>query len=1290
MNKKEDVITRTRLVIILLALALIGSTAVARNKDPLPRPVLADRLIEQSLTGTLEVLVGDPPPGSSDPTEYKFYLRQDNGRLTRLLLDRKSANISGAVTGWAGKRVEISIIDSARTLSTEKSGQVHSVSGVRLLSPDSDARRPSKTRQVTQAVQTGSKPWVTIYCKFADIPAEPARALFYERMYDNSPGGMDHYWRENSYGQMNLTGSASSFEWADLPGTLESYMTETTEIGGETKPSPDLGALFEDCTNAVDDQVDFSNAGQGFYGINMMFNETMGCCAWGGGRYRILDGVAKTWGVTWLPPWSHHHSVTAHEMGHAFGLPHSNNWDEDDDPYDNPWDVMSMSGSTRSYTAPVFGRLGPHTNAYHKYELGWMSEDRLLRVSPETNVSTTLDATSQPDSSHHQMVLIEISENTFYTVEARKRGGNYEQTLPDDAVIIHLVDKGRKEPSWAVDSDVPPADQGDNEGTMWRVGETFVSATGDIAVSIDSETTGGFRVTIDNKGIKLAESEVNALIELYNSTGGGSWTDNTNWLVGDPCADKWFGVECGIATVQNLDLTNNQLAGSLPASIGNLKSLQTLNLGNNQLSGSIPSEVGELVNLERLLLNNNQFSGSIPGELGGLAQLGQLMLSGNQLSGSIPAELGQLEEVWWLDLGNNQLTGSIPAELGNMDNLYYLYLNHNLIDGSIPPELGQLSNLRNLLLNQNLLSGGIPANLGIPPKFIWMNLGNNQLSGPIPAEFGNLSNLEYLGLNNNQLNGPIPVELGNLDELNYLLLYDNLLDGSIPATLGSLAQLIYLWLNYNQLSGPIPPGLGGLASLERMNLSGNRLSGAVPETFEDLSNLLDTHGLYLHWNALHNDDLDLEAFLNIKSENDWGPSTQTTAPRRLRISSLGADHVQLDWNPIEYTSNGGGYRVMYGTSAGGPYIDAGITPDKASNSFVISGLTPGQRYYFTVKTETESHANNKNIVSSEPSNRLSAVPTGRVFQMNAGLNDAWFYPATNGQGFFITVFPDIAYVSLSWFTYDTERPGDSVTANLADPGHRWLLALGSYSDNQAVMDISITSGGVFDTQTDVTEVNDGSIILTFTGCENGTVEFDIPSIDRQGIVPIQRVVGDNIALCEAIAEQATTRQSAGQAKVVTHTLSSGNPSTTADPQPLLDMNAGLNDAWFYQLTNGQGFFINVFPDIGYVSLSWFTYDTERPDDSVTASLGEPGHRWLNALGTYTGNQAFMDISITSGGVFDTPTGVTEINDGTIVLTFSDCENGTVEYDIPSIDQRGTVPIKRVVGDNIALCETLNQ
>ncbi len=81
-------------------------------------------------------------------------------------------------------------------------------------------------------------------------------------------------------------------------------------------------------------------------------------------------------------------------------------------------------------------------------------------------------------------------------------------------------------------------------------------------------------------------------------------------------------------------------------------------------------------------------------------------------------------------------------------------------------------------------------------------------------------------------------------------------------------------------------------------------------------------------------------------------------------------------------------------------------------------------------------------MSSDQSNTVSSTSTTSLKRMNAGLNDAWFNSETSGQGFFVTVFPEIGYVSLSWFTYDTERPADHVTANLGEPGHRWLNALG--------------------------------------------------------------------------------------------------------------------------------------------------------------------------------------------------------------------------------------------------------
>jgi lysophospholipase L1-like esterase len=141
------------------------------------------------------------------------------------------------------------------------------------------------------------------------------------------------------------------------------------------------------------------------------------------------------------------------------------------------------------------------------------------------------------------------------------------------------------------------------------------------------------------------------------------------------------------------------------------------------------------------------------------------------------------------------------------------------------------------------------------------------------------------------------------------------------------------------------------------------------------------------------------------------------------------------------------------------------------------------------------------------------------FQINAGLNDAWFNPVTDGQGFFITVFPDLGVLVIAWFTYDTELPDEGAMAKLGDPGHRWLTAVGPYADNQAVLDITIASGGLFDTATEIDRVTDGTLLVTFSDCNSGTVEYSIPSIDREGTVPIQRIANDNISLCDELSQE---------------------------------------------------------------------------------------------------------------------------------------------------------------------------
>jgi len=142
--------------------------------------------------------------------------------------------------------------------------------------------------------------------------------------------------------------------------------------------------------------------------------------------------------------------------------------------------------------------------------------------------------------------------------------------------------------------------------------------------------------------------------------------------------------------------------------------------------------------------------------------------------------------------------------------------------------------------------------------------------------------------------------------------------------------------------------------------------------------------------------------------------------------------------------------------------------------------------------------------------------------------------------------------------------------------------------------------------------------------------------------------------------------------------------------PLLSINAGLNDAWFNLDTNGQGFLIITFPEIQQMFVAWFTYDTERPPEDVTAFLGEPGHRWLTAQGAYEENIAQLEVYETSGGIFDSPLPETVIDpDGEMTLEFSTCNAGILTYDVASVDRQGVVPIERITLDNVPLCYLLN-
>lgn len=142
------------------------------------------------------------------------------------------------------------------------------------------------------------------------------------------------------------------------------------------------------------------------------------------------------------------------------------------------------------------------------------------------------------------------------------------------------------------------------------------------------------------------------------------------------------------------------------------------------------------------------------------------------------------------------------------------------------------------------------------------------------------------------------------------------------------------------------------------------------------------------------------------------------------------------------------------------------------------------------------------------------------FSINAGLNDSWYNPLTDGQGFLAIVFPVIEQMFVAWFTYDTERPPEDTPSELGDPGHRWLIAQGPYSGNTANLTVFVAEGGVFDSPTPPVTIDpegDGTLTMEFADCTQGLVTYNITSAGVSGQVPIQRIVNDNVALCEELS-----------------------------------------------------------------------------------------------------------------------------------------------------------------------------
>lgn len=505
----------------------------------------------------------------------------------------------------------------------------------------------------------------------------------------------------------------------------------------------------------------------------------------------------------------------------------------------------------------------------------------------------------------------------------------------------------------------------------------------------------------------IPAAERSALLDLYTSTGGSSsWIYSLNWNgpVGSECGDDqsgappWFGITCDSANshVVSIYLPENNLNGSLPASLGTLTSLQTLNLSTNSLSGSIPP-LATLTALQNVSLEENTLIGSIP-SLSALTNLVGFDVSDNKLSGVLPS-LDGLVKLQGFNASINLFGGSLPS-LSTNTSLQVFDVHANALTGALP-SLGGLTGLQAFYAQGNEISGSIPALDGLV-SLQFLNLHGNQLSGTIPS-LTSVASLKNLDVGANSLTGALP-SLSALSALNAIDIGANQLSGVLPSVPASNALVAGASV------------LCGNSFTATASTDWDRASGVTPWYSACGLTLaafnLDQHGLTGAW---YNPATGGQGLL-IETYKDLG--------------GAGQGYLAAGWYTFDVTAAGGQrwYTLQGAASTGAGSVPLGIYASTGGNFNAPPKISATQVGTATLTfsdcaTGSLSYNFNDGRTGTIPLNRadpnITCSPAGDngSATQNYLLSGAWYDPNTSGQGFFFDINPAINLFFAGWYTY---------------------------------------------------------------------------------------------------------------------------------------------------------------------------------------------------------------------------------------------------------------------------------
>ncbi|CAN7110473.1 unnamed protein product [Brassica rapa subsp. narinosa] len=337
------------------------------------------------------------------------------------------------------------------------------------------------------------------------------------------------------------------------------------------------------------------------------------------------------------------------------------------------------------------------------------------------------------------------------------------------------------------------------------------------------------------------------------------------------------------------------------------KSITFLSASDNQFSGEILKTICQLDSLETLVLSNNNFSGSIPRCFEKFnTKLTVLHLQNNSLFGKFPEESVSVGLIS-LDVGHNQLSGEFPKSLMNCTGLEFLNVEENKFNDTFPFWLRLLPDLQFLVLRSNEFHGPIYSPEGSInfPKLRIFDISKNLFSGALPSDYfsgwSEMSSGVYTPDNKQKRF----IGIGFSNYVKSVVLANKGLEMKLLGTSFNIYKSIDV--SGNRFQGEIPKSIGLLKEMIVLNMSNNAFIGSIPPSLWNLTNL---QSLDLSRNRLSGKippelgKLTFLAWMNFSYNNLEGPIPQGTQIQTQDSSSF-LQNPGLCGAPLQKTCSGG-------------------------------------------------------------------------------------------------------------------------------------------------------------------------------------------------------------------------------------------------------------------------------------------------------------------------------------------------------------------------------------------------